>query len=86
MSRLAVSVVVPTIGRMAMLEDCLRSILACDPQPDEIVVADQSSHGAAVEDLARTLSPLIRVVRQPGRGIARNVNLGLRGARTRSSA
>ena len=84
MSTVAVSVVVPTIGRLQLLEACLRSLLDCEPGPAEIVIADQSSDGCRVAALAATLSDLVRVVRvvrQPGRGIARNMNVGLREAK-----
>ena len=80
MSTVAVSVVVPTIGRLQLLEACLRSVLDCEPAPADIVVADQSSDGCDVAALVATLSTRVRVVRQPGRGIARNMNLGLREA------
>lgn len=40
---LPVSVVVPTIGRVALLAACLESIGQCDPRPAEIVVVDQSA-------------------------------------------
>jgi GT2 family glycosyltransferase len=80
-STVAVSVVVPTIGRLQLLEACLRSLLVCEPGPAEIVIADQSPDGHDVAALADALSSRMRVVRQPGRGIARNMNLGLREAR-----
>lgn len=38
-----ISVVVPTLERPDQLERCLRSLLACDPAPAEIVVVDQSA-------------------------------------------
>ena len=39
---LAVSAIVPTIGRPALLAECLASLFACDPAPAEVVVVDQS--------------------------------------------
>lgn len=75
-----VSVLVPTIGRRELLEQCLRSVLACDPPPDEVVVVDQSG-GREVEALLEELdSRVVRRVACDGRGIARAMNLGLREA------
>ena len=37
-----VSIVVPTIGRIEMLDACLRSLLACSPRASEVIVVDQS--------------------------------------------
>ena len=82
MTAAPVSVVIPTIGRGELLRACLRSILSGEVQPGEIVVADQSSNGGdGVAEVARSLGPApIRIVREPGRGIARNLNVGLRAA------
>ena len=52
---LAVSVVVPTIGPAATCSSaCLRSVLACDPPADDVVVVDQSG-GADVAALVGRL-------------------------------
>jgi GT2 family glycosyltransferase len=48
---LPVSVVVPTIGRPALLEACLESLAACRPRADEVLVIDQSG-GDAVRSVA----------------------------------
>src|SRR5829696_5833042 len=47
-----VSVVVPTIGRPALVESLLESLARCDPRASEIVVVDQSH----TEPLARVVS------------------------------
>jgi GT2 family glycosyltransferase len=74
---LPVSVVVPTVGRPGLLERCLRSVLACDPPADEVVVVDQSG-GQEVAALVATLAaPGLRHVPCDGRGTARAMNRGL---------
>jgi GT2 family glycosyltransferase len=79
-TRLPVSVVVPTIGRTKLLEQCLRSVLACAPGPDEIVVVDQGG-STDVDRIIRELGS-VRVRRVPcdGRGTARAMNHGLAAA------
>lgn len=79
MSGLAVSVIVPTLGRPELLERCLRSVLACDPAPDEVVVVDQSGGAAVVGLLGKLQAPLVRRVECDGRGVARAMNVGLAG-------
>lgn len=74
-----VTVVVPTVGRVALLEACLRSIIRCDPAPAEVIVVDQSG-GDDVARLVTELGPPVRHVPQEGRGIARAVNAGFRAA------
>jgi GT2 family glycosyltransferase len=73
----AVSVVIPTVGRRDLLEACVRSVLACNPAPAEIVLVDQS-HGAAVTELVDSLAdPSVRRVECDGKGTARAMNRGL---------
>jgi GT2 family glycosyltransferase len=76
-----VSVVIPTIGRTELLLRCLTSILATDPLPAEIVVADQS-HGDEVRAAVAGLDgpATVRVVAIDGRGIAKATNDGIRAA------
>lgn len=78
---LPVSVLVPTIGRAALLKECLSSIAACRPQAAEMIVVDQSGNDAVrsvVEEFsdagARLLLSAIR-----DRSLA--VNEGMRHAR-----
>ncbi len=81
MTGLAVSVIIPTLGRRDLLERCLRSVLACDPTPDEVVVVDQSG-GAAVAMLIGELHALlVRRVECDGRGVGRAMNVGLAAVR-----
>lgn len=43
------SVVLPTIGRAALLRECLASLERCDPRADEVVVVDSSSGDTVAE-------------------------------------
>lgn len=78
----AVSVVVPTIGRLSHLRACLESIDACNPGPHEVIVVDQSGAGdvaRVVEDVFDAKRPsLARVVPSSTRGVGEAQNLGLR--------
>jgi len=75
-----VSVVVPTVGRLDLLERCLRSVLACGPPADDVVVVDQSG-GSEVAALVAQLDGAVRRVPDEGRGTARAMNVGLAAAR-----
>lgn len=78
---LPVSVVVPTVGRRDLLAACLRSILACEPPADEIVVVDQSAGPDVVAVLERLEATTVRRVECDGSGTARAMNRGLSAAR-----
>jgi GT2 family glycosyltransferase len=72
-----VSVVIPTIGRVALLRECLDSLAACRPGPADVVVVDQSG-GPDVADLVLGYSQLsARVVESDIRGVAAARNAGL---------
>jgi GT2 family glycosyltransferase len=72
-----VSVVIPTIGRVALLRECLDSLAACRPGPAEVVVVDQSG-GPDVADLVLGYGQLpARVVESEVRGVAAARNAGL---------
>jgi GT2 family glycosyltransferase len=73
-------VVVPTVGRLDLLERCLRSVLACDPPADDVVVVDQSG-ASEVAALVAQLDGAVRRVPDEGRGTARAMNVGLAAAR-----
>ncbi len=75
-----VSVVVPTIGRVAQLETTLRSLVACDPRADEVVVVDQSPGPEIGAVVARFAGAGARRVPCAGRGIGLALNVGLRAA------
>jgi GT2 family glycosyltransferase len=75
---LALSVLVPTIGRLEQLRTCLQSVAACVPAPSEILVVDQS-RTMAVEEVVQEFASLgARSVRCDGRGVALATNLGLK--------
>ena len=81
---LPVTAAVPTIGRVELLEECVRTILACHPAPAEILLVDQSG-GTEVQAAMRALapasgSPAVRVVSSPVRGIALAMNTCLKEA------
>jgi GT2 family glycosyltransferase len=76
-----VSVVVPTLGRLAQLRSCLQSLTDCRPGAAEVLVVDQSGHRAVralVEGFASTGT---RLVPCGGRGVSRGRNLGIQEAR-----
>jgi GT2 family glycosyltransferase len=77
---IALTVIVPTVGRPELLERCLASIAAARPAPEEILVVDQSEDGATRALAVRF--PRVRVERSEPRGVAVAMNLGLRLART----
>jgi GT2 family glycosyltransferase len=73
----AVSVVIPTIGRVDLLRACLDSLAACRPAPTEVVVVDQSG-GDEVAALARRFEHIgARAAPMDERGVARARNRGL---------
>jgi GT2 family glycosyltransferase len=76
-----VSVVIPTIGRVAQLETTLVSIRACEPPPAEIVVVDQSADRGVEELVGRFAEAGARRVACDGRGIGLALNVGLAAAR-----
>jgi GT2 family glycosyltransferase len=77
---LAVSVVIPTIGRLERLRACLESIASCDARASEVLVVDQSLT-KEVSDLVDEFSPIgARLIPCETRGIPAGTNLGLRSA------
>jgi GT2 family glycosyltransferase len=72
-SELPVSVVIPTVGRPELVGGAVRSILAGDDVPAEIIVVDQSREGLMPLDGAV-------VVRSATRGLSAARNLGARRA------
>jgi GT2 family glycosyltransferase len=74
----AISVVIPTVGRPDPLRRCLETVTGCRPAPEEILVLDQS-HAPAVAAVVSDF-PEVRLVPSEGRGVARGRNDGLRAA------
>ncbi len=76
----AVTVLIPTIGRPALLRACLASLAACDPRPAEVLVLDQSGRPDTGEVVAAVGLEGARTVTCAVRGIPQAVNVGLRQA------
>lgn len=82
MSPLAVSVVIPTYNRAALVPRAVRSALACVEPGDEILVVDDGS----TDDTERVMAPFsdpVRYVRLPHGGAGATRNHGVRLARNR---
>jgi GT2 family glycosyltransferase len=76
-----VSVVVPTVGRPALVRSLLESLARCDPRADEVLVVDQSRDDAVARVVAEFAHIGGRVVRCEGQGEGRGRNVGLREAK-----
>jgi GT2 family glycosyltransferase len=79
--RVAVSVVVPTIGRHRLLRVCLQSIAACDALPDEVLVIDQSGDAETEHVVQEFRSLGVTQLQCRPAGIARAMNVALATAR-----
>jgi GT2 family glycosyltransferase len=75
-----VSVVIPTIGRAELLDACLRSLAACEPQAAEVLVVDQSGDEAVESVVARFSGDGVRLLRSTVRDRSLAVNQGMREA------
>jgi GT2 family glycosyltransferase len=74
---LPVSVVIPTVGRPALLQSCLESLAACDPRADETIVIDQSGRDSIPKIVERFATIGARVVSLDVRNKSLALNLGL---------
>lgn len=74
---LPVSVAIPTIGRLELVEQCLASLAACDPRPAEILVVDQSGDEAMSKLVERYADAGARLVFSPRRSRSHARNLAL---------
>jgi GT2 family glycosyltransferase len=79
--RAPVSVVVPTIGRVELLRECVASIARCDPLPGEVVVVDQSGDPGFAGALDPPAALAVEVVASDVRSIGAALNAGLEHAR-----
>lgn len=78
-SRPAVSVIIPTFNRLALLREALDSVAAQTFQDFEVIVVDDGSTEAIAEGVAsHSTSP--RVIRQPNAGPAAARNRGIAAA------
>ena len=78
--RLPVSVVIPTIGRIELLRDCLLSLAAGTALPAEVVLVDQSRGDALAALIADLPALRIRRFASDARNIAVACNVGVRAA------
>jgi GT2 family glycosyltransferase len=81
MAEAPVSVVIPTVGRPAKLEECLASLRAGRSRPDEVLVVDQSAASVSVPVTAAFRDIGARTLKCLGTGRAAAVNHGFREAR-----
>lgn len=73
-----VSVVVPTIGRVELLQACLGSVRRCEPGAAEVLLVDQSED-TTVAGLVDSLAwPELHLIPCERRGVAHGTNTGLR--------
>src|SRR5262245_50677398 len=80
MTDAAVSVIIPTYNRAALIVESVESVLAAVATGDEVIVVDDGS----TDDTAKVLSAYessIRYVRVPNGGVGAARNLGIREAR-----
>ncbi|WP_165842782.1 glycosyltransferase family 2 protein [Phenylobacterium deserti] len=75
-----ITAIVPTMNRPQLLRQCVESLLAQTRPLSEILVVDDGSELDVAQALAGLAGP-IRIIRQPNRGKAAAVNLGLSEAR-----
>jgi glycosyltransferase involved in cell wall biosynthesis len=73
---MTISVIVPAYNAERTLAETLASVLGQTLPPDEIIVVDDGSTDCTAE-IAAAQSDLVRVVRQPNRGAAAALNLGI---------
>ena len=84
LSKLRISVIIPTYGRERVLLDTINALLNLDPPPAEIMIVDQTRHHEVEtnERLAQLeRAGKIRWLRLPDPSITHAMNVGLRGAR-----
>ena len=77
---LPVSVVVCTVERPALLEECLRSLAACRPRAAEIVVVDQGHDRQSARAVQSYTDAGARRVPSPTTGVGAARNAGLQAA------
>lgn len=75
-----ISVIIPTYNRWPMLRDAVASVFSQSYRDYELIVVDDGSEDASVQELSRYGSAL-RLVSQPRRGVAAARNLGVRESR-----
>ena len=76
-----VSVVLPTIGRPALVERCLGSLVACSPRADEVLVIDSSEDDAVAAVVAAFAGSGVRRIPCDRLGLGKAFNVGLEAAK-----
>jgi GT2 family glycosyltransferase len=75
-----VTVVLPTIGRPALVRSCLDSLARCDPRADEILVIDSSEDDDVADVVAGFAAVGARRIGFQTPGLGRAFNVGLQEA------
>lgn len=83
MPELTTTVVIPTVSRPALVARCLRSVLAGERQPHEVIVCDQSSDERTA-NVVRSMNDVgtITYLRLPVAAVSAARNLGIGHARS----
>lgn len=81
MPKTTFTVVIPLYNKEREIEATLRSVLAQNRQPEEIVVVDDGSTDRSAEVVRRIGSPLVRLIQQPNAGVSAARNRGIAEAR-----
>lgn len=77
MPKTTFTVVIPLYNKEREIEATLRSVLAQNRQPEEIVVVDDGSTDRSAEVVRRIGSPLVRLIQQPNAGVSAARNRGI---------
>jgi O-antigen biosynthesis protein len=77
----SVTVVLPTIGRPALLRKCLESLARCQPRADDVLVVDSSDDDAVAKTVAAFAEAGARTIYYDAPGLGGAFNLGLRAAK-----
>jgi len=72
---LSVSIVICTCNHPAIVLDCLKSLAKLEPQPDEVIVVDNTNGNIETQQLAEKFRA--RYVREANRGLSRARNRGM---------
>jgi GT2 family glycosyltransferase len=76
-TQLSIAVVICTRNRPQLIGACLDAVLACQPQPAEVLVVDQSDDEQTAQVIAARSSELVQVVSSAPLGLSAARNLGI---------
>lgn len=65
-----ISVIIPLYNKASSIERTLRSVVGQSVPPREIIIVDDGSTDSSAEVVERIGSPLVRLIRQPNRGVS----------------